>query len=106
MGTGQKEYLAMPSIQSIPAVVQITGRQLTRKIKAASARERALIADDLHSGRLVVTSFTQQQAVRVVLFVNDTFDLQADLAIERLGADRILSALDRVTRPMMSEAAE
>jgi hypothetical protein len=51
------------------------------------------------SGRLVITNLTTQEALRVIRFVKVTFDQQADQTVERLGVDRVMSALDRATAP-------
>ncbi|MGX1320498.1 hypothetical protein AB7M17_003951 [Bradyrhizobium sp. USDA 377] len=89
----------MPSLQLNDAGVYLTGRQLDRKIRCASTSELAAIADDLKSGRIIVTNFTEQQADRAVRFVAVAYDRQADRTIERLGAERVFAALDRATAP-------
>jgi hypothetical protein len=90
-------------------IVCMTGRQLNRKLRDATASDRALIADDLRSGTLVVTDLTTQQArhlvaASLVVAFRHVPD-EVDQAIERLGVDRIWRALDKFTAPMR-EAAE
>lgn len=89
----------MPSLQLNDTGVHLTGRQLDRRIRRASASELAAIANDLKSGRLIVTNFTEQQADRAVRFVAVAYDRQADRTIQRLGAERVFAALDRATAP-------
>lgn len=43
---------------------------------------------------LVIAKLTEKQAERTVRFASHGFDRDADRAIERLGADRVLAALD------------
>lgn len=107
----------MRSLPLITAPVQITGRRLNHKLKAASEFERALIIDDLRTGKLVVTDFTTPQVRHLVaasLVVvrrppdekrqTARLDHQADQAIERLGPDRLMRALDRFTSPILEGA--
>lgn len=89
----------MQLLLPLAAPVYITGRQLDRRIRHATAAELAAIADDLRSGHLVVTNLTGKQADRAVRFASFGFDRDADRAIDRLGAERMLAALDRLTAP-------
>lgn len=89
----------MQLLLPLAAPVYVSGRQLDSRIRHATAAELAAIADDLKSGRLVVTKLTGKQADRAVRFASFGFDRDADRAIQRLGADRMLAALDRWTSP-------
>jgi len=89
----------MDSIHPIPTPVHLTGRQLDRRIRHASAAELAVIADDLRSGRLVVSNFSPRQADLAVRFASVSYDRQADRAVERLGAERLWAAFARATAP-------
>lgn len=108
----------MHSLNPNTIPVHITGRKLNRKLRDASASERAVIIDDLRTGRLIITDFTTgqtRQLAAVSLVAADRrppdeerraarLDHQADLAVERLGVDRIFRALDKITSPQLAAA--
>jgi hypothetical protein len=54
----------MHGITNLTVERKLTGRQLERELKAMTAAQRALMADDLASGRVVVDRWTRRQARR------------------------------------------
>jgi hypothetical protein len=88
-------------------------------LRNGTAAARDQILRDLQSGKLVPTDLTKKQLEHLVAACligahrapDETkrrvrLDRQADKAVERLGPDRVLRALDKWTSPPLFQAAE
>jgi hypothetical protein len=111
------------------APVHMTGRKFDRLVQTATPSKRALLADDLRAGRIVLNSLTTRQA-NAVARANHNYasivrrltaaekhgvdhehyrlckfakvpatDELVDRVVARLGVARVFAALDRATAP-------
>jgi hypothetical protein len=125
----------MHDMTIVTAEVKLTGRQLLDQLKAGSATQVALLADDLTSGRVVVDRLTRPQARRLTgcsfgyqntvahlapherqrvrcgfeklsEYHNKKTDHQIEIWIRKHGVDRVFAALDRLTSLTSLVAAE
>lgn len=98
--------------------IHTTGRSLKKLLHGKSAQVRAQTGAKLVRGEFAYDSPTVAQAARIVGTSAQRIhaelghapkpptDAQIDRLIARLGADRIMKALDRFTAPRFSFAAE
>ena len=93
----------------------VDGVKLHRQVVKLVPRHRALIALDLESGSLRLASLTRRQAAAIAKVSLSTVarerhpqppptDAAIERVIKRLGCDRVMAALDRLTTPTMQAA--
>jgi hypothetical protein len=90
----------------------VSGRALALELKNASATQRAAIAADIASGRVIVTPLPVRWANRICNAnqirakaartnkQKSASDDRLDRLLNELGIDRVFGALDRLTSPV------
>jgi hypothetical protein len=118
----------MHTLNSNPptTVKKISGRLLAQKLRRGEIKpeHRARLAEDWRTGRLHVTAPTSAQSRRFMgATVADVAaerrlareqrrrdgrlnDADVDRIVERVGADKVLAAIDRLTRPHCQKTGE
>jgi hypothetical protein len=118
--------------QDAPAIRVVSGRKLAHELKGASAAAAALASADAQTGRLVITPLPPRWANRMfganprlskaarelvpleraavrrgqLDLTRPVSDAAIDKVVAKLGPDRVLAALDRITKPVVMAAPQ
>jgi hypothetical protein len=105
-----------PKYPASPAPIRATGRNLKRLLHGKPPRVRAKAGAKLVNGEFAFTAPTVPQAARLVGCPAQLIhaelghrpkppsDVQIDRLVAKLGADRVMASLDRLTKPSLLAA--